>query len=31
LKIQYKINDKLGEVALVENSLIILPVPKEKK
>jgi HEAT repeat protein len=31
LKVQYKMNDKLGEVTLPENSLIILPMPKEKK
>ena len=31
LKVVYKINDKSGEVSLPENSLIILPMPKEKK
>lgn len=31
LKVTYKINDKTGEVSLPENSLIILPIPKEKK
>jgi HEAT repeat protein len=31
LKVQYKINDKPAEVSLPENSLIILPMPKEKK
>ena len=31
LKIQYKINDKLADVSLPENALIILPMPKEKK
>ena len=31
LKVQYKINDKPGEVSLPENALIILPMPKEKK
>lgn len=28
LKIKYKMNDKEGEVALTENAMIILPVPK---
>lgn len=31
LKIQYKLNDRPGEVALSENVAIVLPVPKEKK
>ena len=28
LKIQYRMNDKDGEVTLAENSLVILPMPK---
>ena len=28
LKIQYRINDKAGEVSLAENAIIILPIPK---
>ena len=31
LKIQYKLNDRPGEIALSENAAIVLPVPKEKK
>jgi hypothetical protein len=31
LKIQYKLNDVPGEVSLPANSLVVLPVPKEKK
>jgi HEAT repeat protein len=31
LKIQYKLNGVAGDVALGENTLVILPVPKEKK
>lgn len=31
LKIQYKLNDRPGEVALNENAAVVLPVPKDKK
>lgn len=31
LKIQYKLNDRPGDVTLSENAAVVLPVPKEKK